>query len=154
MFRNLLSRLFSDTPDAPPLSAQDGEMAIAALLIRVARADDRYTPAEHVRIEQILALRRGLDSVEASECRMAAEMIEAEAPDTVRLTRCIKERVPLEDRIGIISAMWQVVYADGHRDAEEEAVIRLTAGLLGVSDRESAQARQRVLGHLVAVRQA
>ncbi len=148
MFRNLLSRLFSDAPGAPPLGAQDGEMAIAALLIRVARADDRYTPAEHVRIEQILASRRGLDSVEAAERRVAAEMIEAEAPDTVRLTRCIKERVPLEDRVGVITALWQIVYADGHRNPEEEAMVRLTAGLLGVPDRDSALARQRVLGEL------
>lgn len=154
MFRNLLSRLFSDTPGAPPLDAQDGEMAVAALLIRVARSDERYTPVEHVRIEQVLARRRGLDSVEAAERRMAAEMIEAEAPDTVRLTRCIKERVPLEDRVGIIGALWQVVYADGRRSSDEEAMVRLTAGLLGVPDRDSALARQRALGQLDELGQA
>lgn len=154
MFRNLLSRLFSDAPDAPPLGAQDGEMAIAALLIRVARADDRYTPREHVRIEQILAQRGGLDSVEAAEGRIAAEMIEAEAPDTVRLTRCIKARVPLEDRMGVIGALWKVVYADGHRDPEEEAMVRLTAGLLGVPDRDSALARQRALAEMGELDQA
>ena len=129
-------------------------MAIAALLIRVARADDRYSPAEQRRVERILARRRGLGASDAAERRVAAEMIEAEAPDTVRLTRCIKQRVPLEDRIGVISALWEVVYADGRRSADEEAMVRLTAGLLGVNDRDSALARQRALGELDQLGQA
>ena len=149
MFRNLLSRLFTDAPD--PLDAEDAEIAVAALLIRVARADDRYSVDEQHRIERIMARRRGLDASESTERRVAAEMIEAEAPDTVRLTRCIKQRVPLEDRVDIIGALWEVVYADGRRDADEEAMVRLSAGLLGVADRESAQARQRVLGELGGV---
>lgn len=154
MFRNLLSRLFSDSPDAPALNAQDGEMAIAALLIRVARSDERYSAAEQLRVERILSRRRGYDSIEASERRVAAEMIEAEAPDTVRLTRCIKQRVPLEDRLDVIGALWEVVYADGRRSADEEAMVRLTAGLLGVNDRDSALARQRALGELDQLGQA
>ena len=98
MFRNLLSRLFADDTDDAPLQAQDAEVAIAALLVRVARADDRYETSERQRIDQILARRRGLNMAEAAERRAVAEMIEAEAPDTVRFTRLIKDRIPLEDR--------------------------------------------------------
>lgn len=148
MFRNLLSRLFDEQPDAPALNAQDAEIAIAALLIRVARADDRYSRVEQARIDQILSRRRGVGSLEAAELRAAAEMIEAEAPDTVRLTRTIKHRVPLEERLGVISALWEVVYADGRRAPDEEAMVRMTCGLLGVSDMESNRARQRVLSDL------
>ena len=72
-------------------------------------------------------------------------MIEAEAPDTVRFTRMIKDRIALEHRIGVIAAMWEVAYADSRRTADEDAVIRLTAKLLGVTDRESAVARQEVV---------
>ncbi|MGR3448609.1 MAG: tellurite resistance TerB family protein, partial [Paracoccus sp. (in: a-proteobacteria)] len=95
MFRNLLSRLFADDTDDAPLQAQDAEVAIAALLVRVARADDRYETSERQRIDQILARRRGLNMAEAAERRAVAEMIEAEAPDTVRFTRLIKDRIPL-----------------------------------------------------------
>lgn len=145
MFRNLLSRLFTDTPDALTLSSQDGEVAIAALLVRIARADDRYSDAEKLRIEGVLARRHGLAGNEAAERRAAAEMIEAEAPDTVRFTRVIKERVGLDDRQNVIAAMWEVAYADGRRSAEEDSMVRLVAGLLGVNDRDSALVRQRVL---------
>ena len=58
MFRNLLTRLFAqDAPDQP-LAAEDAELAVAALLVRVARADDRYGPAERGRIDHLLARRR------------------------------------------------------------------------------------------------
>lgn len=149
MFRNLLTRLFSeDEPGPQPLGGADGELAIAALLIRTARADDRYSEAEQHRIEAILARRAGLTHAQATEQRAAAEMIEAEAPDTVRLTRCIKERVALEDRVGVIAALWEVALADGSRSAEEEASMRLAAGLLGVNDVDSALARRQAAEEL------
>lgn len=148
MFRNLLSRLFTDDQASGPLRGDDAEVAIAALLVRVARADDQYSEAEQRHVEDILARRRGLSPHEASERRAAAEMTEAEAPDTVRFTRLIKDRIPLEERQAVIAALWEVAYSDGKRDPQEESQIRLVANLLGVSDRDSALARQQVLGEM------
>lgn len=148
MFRDLLSRLFDEHPTPAPLASDDAEVAVAALLVRVARADDRYQQVEQQRIDQILARRRGLTLDEAAERRTAAEMIEAEAPDTVQFTRQIKDRIALDDRIGVISAMWETAYADGKRRADEESVVRLVSGLLGIPDRDSALARQGVLQEL------
>ncbi|MEG4645626.1 putative tellurite resistance protein B-like protein [Paracoccus pantotrophus] len=148
MFRNLLSRLFAVRPDSPHLSGQDAEVAIASLLVRLARTDDHYGTAERQRIDQVLARRRGLGAAEAAERRAAAEMIEAEAPDTVRFTRIIKERVELQERQEIVAALWEIAYADGARSADEESLVRLVAGLLGVNDRDSALARQRALDDL------
>ena len=145
MFRSLLSRLFSDDADNTPLAVTDADMAAAALLVRLARADDRYTEVERTHIDHIIATRHNMTPEAASEYRAAAEMVEAEAPDTVRFTRMIKERVPLDSRIGVISAMWQVAFADGRRSEHEDALIRLAANLLGVTDRESAVARQGIL---------
>ena len=145
MFRSLLSRLFADESEASPLSGNDADVAVAALLVRLARADDRYSDAERRNIDHVLISRQHLDPDTAAEYRAAAEMIEAEAPDTVRFTRMINDRIALEHRIGVIAAMWEVAYADGRRTADEDAVIRLTAKLLGVTDRESAVARQEVV---------
>lgn len=148
MFRNLLSRLFADDLDPRPLATQDAEIAVAALLVRVARSDNRYHDSEKQRIDQVLSARNGISLREAAERRGAAEMIEAEAPDTVRFTRHIKERVALDDRLGIISALWEVTYADDSRSADEETLVRLISGLLGITDRDSALARQQVLDNL------
>jgi uncharacterized tellurite resistance protein B-like protein len=91
-----------------------------------------------------MAARYGLSPFEATKLRGEAEVLEAEAPDTVRFTRAIKDAVPHEDRESVLEAMWDIVLTDGVRDHEEDAMLRLLANLLGINDRDSALARQRV----------
>ncbi len=88
--------------------------------------------------------RYDLSPFEAPRLRAQAEALEVEAPDTVRFTRAIKDAVPYEDRESVVEALWDVVLADGIRDHEEDAFLRLAANLLGVNDRDSALARRRV----------
>lgn len=150
MFRNLLPRLFGEDPPASGLSADDAEMAVAALLVRIARADHRYHDEERARIDALLAQRKRLSPGAAADRRAAAEMLEAEAPDTVRFTRAVKERIPLDQRNAVIAAMWEIALVDGHRSAAEDSAVRLAAKLLGVNDVDSALARQDVERNLAA----
>ncbi len=140
MIDALLRRL-SGPPAKLPLT--EARLALAALLVRLARADGHYAQAEAAQIDRVLAARHGLSPFGAAALRVEAEALEAQAPDTVRFTRALKEAVPLEERTGIVETLWSVALADGGRDAQEEQVIRLTAALLGLSDRDSALARQR-----------
>lgn len=110
----------------------------------MARFDGDYDQSEQDRIDRICAARYGLSPFEASALRGEAEALEAEAPDTVRFTRAIKDVVAYEDRMAVIEALWQVVLADGVREAEEDALLRMVASFLGISDTDSAMARQRV----------
>jgi uncharacterized tellurite resistance protein B-like protein len=142
MFAEFLKRL--TTPDPVQLADADARLALTALLVRVARSDGQFDESERARIDRLIATRYGLSPFEAVKLRGDGEQLETEAPDTVRFTRAIKDAVPYEDRIGVIEALWQVVLADGVREAEEDALLRLVANLLGVNDRDSALARQRV----------
>lgn len=138
----LISRLLFPSPERLP--GHDADLALAALLVRVARTDGFYAFQEVERIDRILMARHGFGAFEAAAMRAEAEVLEAEAPDTVRFTRALKEKIAYEDRIGVIEALWEVALADEARSAEEDALIRLAAQLLGVNDRDSALARQRV----------
>ena len=142
MFADFLKRLTA--PDPEPLPDSDARLALTALLVRVARTDGDYDDSEKAWIDKIAKARFGLSPFEATKLRSDAETLEAEAPDTVRFTSAIKDAVPYEDRIGVIEALWQVVLADGVREAEEDALLRLVSKLLGINDRDSAMARQRV----------
>lgn len=142
MFADFIKRLTA--PDPEPLPDGDARLALTALLVRVARTDGDYDDSEKTRIDKIAAARYGLSPFEATKLRSDAETLEDEAPDTVRFTSAIKDAVPYEDRIGVIEALWQVVLADGVREAEEDALLRLVSKLLGINDRDSAMARQRV----------
>ncbi len=142
MFGEFLKRLTAPEPVTLPVS--DARLALTALLVRIARSDGVYDADERARIDAIAQARYGLSGNEASALRADAEQLENEAPDTVRFTRAIKDAVAYEDRLGVIEALWQVVLADGERAKEEDALMRLVASLLGVTDRDSAIARQRV----------
>lgn len=138
----MFSKLFSNK--TPGQTGQiDEKQAMAALMVRIAKSDDDYAQAECERIDAILMILYHLSLEEASTLRNQAEKLEATAPDTVRFTRTIKEAVPYEKRFEVVRTLWQVVFADGERDHEEDALMRLLASLLGVNDRDSAIARRQ-----------
>ncbi|MGL5010929.1 MAG: TerB family tellurite resistance protein, partial [Paracoccaceae bacterium] len=114
MFENLLKRLLSPEPDRLP--DPDAQLALAALLVRVARADGDYASLEITTIEQALATQFRLTAAAATTLRRDGEALEAEAPDTVRFTRALKTHVAIEDRIGLMQALWQTALADGSRN--------------------------------------
>ncbi len=141
MFESLLRRLAAPAPD--PLTEMDARLALAALLVGVARADDDYAGVEIARIEAVLAHRYGLSAAEVTALRTQAEILESEAADLVRFTRALKEAVPLNEREALLQAMWSVALVDSQRHDEEDRQMRLIANLLGLNDRASAEARQR-----------
>ena len=138
---DILRRLLA--PEPARLPDPDAQLALAALLVRIARTDGLYAAEEVERIDRVLAHRHGLDPFAAAKLRAEAEELERDAPDTVRFTRALKEATDLEDRSDLMAALWSVALADGLREAHEDRLMRLVANLLGVSDVESALARQK-----------
>jgi uncharacterized tellurite resistance protein B-like protein len=138
---DLLRRLMG--PEPTRLPDTDAKLALAALLVRIARTDGLYAAEEVERIDRVLAVRHGLDPFAAARLRAEAEDLEREAPDTVRFTRALKDAVAIEDRAELMTALWSVALADGLREAHEDRLLRLVANLLGLTDVESALARQR-----------
>ncbi|MBB5722709.1 putative tellurite resistance protein B-like protein [Loktanella ponticola] len=139
MFADFLKGLLATDP--APLPDVDARLALGALLVRLARADGDYQDVEVQRIDRILSKRYGLSDAETTALRSDCETLETEAPDTVRFTRAIKDSVAYEDRRAVISAMWEIVLADGERDAEENSLMRMVAPMLGVTDQDSNAAR-------------
>lgn len=143
MFASFLKKLSQPAPE--PLDEGDARLALTALLVRVARTDGDYAPEEKDRIDRITAARYGLSPFEATDLRSKAEVLESEAPDTVVFTEAIKHAVDYDNRLGVVEALWQVALADGSRDADEDALLRLVAKFLGINDMDNARARQRVM---------
>lgn len=143
---NMLDKILSLLRQEAPVPERDdaARIAISALLVEAARADDVYLDTERAMIDRILAERFGLDPAGAAALRTEGEEAQAEALDLVQFTRAVKDAVPFEDRIEVIEAVWRVIYADDERDPDEGALVRRLAGLLYVPDREAGLARQRV----------
>lgn len=145
MFADLIAWLRADdAPDAGArLEAGDARLALAALMVRVARADDLFDSGERAAILRRLQARHNLSPAAATDLLAEAERLEAEAPDTVRFTRALKAAVPYDERMALIEALWSIVLEDGERDPGEDALMRQIAPLLGVTDKDSGIARRR-----------
>lgn len=141
MFGDFLKRLTDPTPAQLPDA--DARLALTALLVRIARSDGHIEATEEAQIQSVITARYALSAGEAAQLLQDAKVLESEAPDTVRFTRAIKDAVLYEDRLGVVEALWSVALADGKRDDQEDAILRLSAKLLGVNDGDSARARHR-----------
>ncbi|MEM7176152.1 MAG: TerB family tellurite resistance protein [Pseudomonadota bacterium] len=147
MFNDLI-RLFAN-PDADHnLDGDDARTAVAALLVAAARADDTYDAEEAAAITRVLSRHFSIDTQAAEQLKRDGEAAFEQAADIVRFTRAIKRVVPVEERVRVIEAIWEVAYSDGARDDEENAIVRKLCGLLYVEDRDAGLARQRVQARL------
>jgi uncharacterized tellurite resistance protein B-like protein len=144
MFDQLLRLFQAPAPQREP----DLRLSVAVLLVEAARQDDRFEPRERAVIEHLLTRKFGLA---ADECAGLLAAAEARAGEMVQLhghTSEIFEAMTPEERVGLIEMLWEVAYADGVLDPEEDLLIRRVAGLIAVTDRERVLARQRVMARL------
>ena len=123
----------------------DPAFALAVLLIEVARSDDKVEVREQSLIESALARRFGLQPGEVTRLITAAEEGAIRAADLFHFTQVVVENFTEEERVGVIEMLWEVAYSDNLLTGDEDALIRRVAGLIYVSDRDRAEARQRVM---------
>jgi uncharacterized tellurite resistance protein B-like protein len=136
-------------PDLQAGPDQHGlQLATAALLFEMLRADDAEHPEERETLEQAL---RSSFTLSESETRELARLAEREAAESVSLyqfTGLINKHFSPEDKIRVVEMLWQVAYADGRLDRYEEALVRKIAELIHVPHRQFMQAKHRVLQSL------
>jgi uncharacterized tellurite resistance protein B-like protein len=118
---------------------------VAALMVQAATMDDTFDAAERTAIERLLAARFALDSDSVRRLLATAEAAAEQSNQLYSFIRTVVERLNAEERVQIVEMMWEVAYADGVLDPDEDALLRRVAGLLYVSDYDRGAARKRVL---------
>lgn len=124
------SGLVDSTDEALPEDDTAILLAAASLMLEVARSDNSQASVELKAIEKLLA-----DEFNAPTQRIqalvtaAASQVEA-ATDLYSFTQLINDQYSYADKERLVTAMWQVAYADGHIEAIESHIIRRVAGLI------------------------
>lgn len=149
MFKRIKSLLQAGGPqDRVRRDRSQLEHAAAALLVEAAALDGHFDAAERATIARLLKERFSLSDAEVRDLIVEAEGIVANANELYTLSRAVKDGLAYEERVEIIEMLWHVAYADGHLHDFEANLVRRLAGLLYVSDRDSGEARKRVLAGL------
>jgi uncharacterized tellurite resistance protein B-like protein len=120
------------------------QLALAALLIEMARADfdEHYT--EHSEIAELLASNYELSPVEA---RLLIERAQAASNTAVCLfdaTRALHECLDADEKREVIRMLWQVAYTDNKLDKYEDYLVRKIADLLYVSHSDVVRLKDEV----------
>jgi uncharacterized tellurite resistance protein B-like protein len=144
MFDQLMRLFQAPAPQRQP----DLRLSVAVLLVEAARQDDRFEPSERAVIEHLLTQKFGLADEECAALLAAAEARAGEMVQIQGHTSEIFEAMTPEERVDLVEMLWEVAYADGVLDPEEDLLIRRVAGLIAVTDRERVLARQRVVAKL------
>ncbi|WP_227267409.1 tellurite resistance TerB family protein [Roseobacter weihaiensis] len=142
MFERLFPRR---KPDPKPLPQPNAQLALGALLVRVALADRQYRAAEVGQIDRILSATFNLKPLEAAKLRATCEALERHAPGTPEFARILREEVNYADRRALADAMWSVALVDGKQDTDEEDMLHQIEAALGLSEADIDAARKKAL---------
>jgi uncharacterized tellurite resistance protein B-like protein len=128
--REFFDRHFT-SPDASQ-NRHTIELATAALLLEVSRADGEISADERDATARALQVKFHLSQAETTALLQLAEAEVREASDTFQFTSLVNKRFSRDQKIRVVQLMWEVAYADGDRDVFEDHMIRKLADLLYV----------------------
>lgn len=136
-------------PQETALPDPDAELALGALMVRVAQSDREYQLEEISLIDRILARLYQHNAIEAAKVRADCEKLHTAAPETDTFGRLIRETTDLEERLAALDALWEVVLADGQEAEGETRIVEEARKAMGLSyaDNEAARARALVKLH-------
>ena len=133
-----------------PSQAQRLQLATAVLLVEVMRSDASISPAERDQTLATLRQRFALNDDALTQLMAQAEQAAKSANDYFYFTSAMNDDFTQAEKIQVVEYMWQVAYADGTLDANENHLISKVAGLLYVThgDYIGAKMRAKEAAHL------
>lgn len=148
MIDRILKLLTGEDALSSSASPDSLQVAVAALLVEAARMDDRFEGPEREAIERLLMERFDLPPDAAGTLLRSAEAEIARSTQLFPFTSLAVKRLDEGERIRVIEMLWEVAYADGVLDPQEDMLVRRIAGLIHVPDRARAEARLRALARI------
>ncbi len=123
----------------------DAELALGALLVRVAKSDRDYKLEEISLIDRTLARLYKHNVLQAAKLRATCEKLHAAAPETDTFARLIRETTDLKSRLAALDALWEIVLADKNEHPWEIEIVKDTCKAMGLSELDNKRARAKAL---------
>jgi uncharacterized tellurite resistance protein B-like protein len=124
---------------------QRQQLALASLLIEMARADFDESASEHAAIADLLASHFELTPEESQALLKRAQDESDSAVCLFDFSRALHESLDAEQRLEVIELLWKVALADNKLDKYEDYLVRKVADLLYVADSDVVRLKNVVL---------
>ncbi|SDR31374.1 TerB family tellurite resistance protein [Pseudovibrio sp. Tun.PSC04-5.I4] len=125
-------------------SVDDERLAVAALMFHIIAVDGEIEQQELDQFKRVLQQQYELDEEDTKELMQLAKQRDDEAVDLYGFTSILKRKLEPEQRLKVIEALWEMVFADGSVHEFEDNTVWRVAELLGVSSRDRMLLKQKV----------
>jgi len=137
------SHIQSTNAGASRNSSERGlQLATASLLIEVSRADFSISAEERRAINQSIKEIFSLSDDEGETLVLLAESEINNSTCLYEFTRLVNDNYDYQQKLKIVEKMWQVAFADLHKDKYEEHLIRRVCDLLYISHQDFVRLRE------------
>jgi uncharacterized tellurite resistance protein B-like protein len=140
------TRTLGPLPDAHRAPEDDQRLAIAALLLHVARADGRLRDAERARLAALFQFWFGLPAEDAKRLVARGDVVDRETHSLASLVEMIGHNVPTAERRELLAMAYTVAAVDGAVQEFEDDLVWRVGQLLGLDDQDIVALKDATLG--------
>jgi uncharacterized tellurite resistance protein B-like protein len=123
-----------ERPDAAMAAEADHNLAVAALLVHVARVDGSIAESERALVLRLLRGRFGLSEEAAHRLVNRADRLDREIDDFAELIDMLGHGVPEQERRQLVAMAYSVAGADGRIEEFEDDLVWRMSRLLGFDE--------------------
>jgi uncharacterized tellurite resistance protein B-like protein len=124
------------------------QLATAALLVEMSRADGKVEADEQAAIARALRKAFAIDDDKTAELIRLAESEIADATCYHQFTSLINKNFSRQQKAQVVEMLWEVAYADAEMEKYEEHLLRRLSDLIYVPHSEFIKAKLRVQARL------
>jgi len=112
------------------------QVATAALLIEIAKADGDFSDDERNRIFELMKNDFDLDDECVNELLQLSEKKVKDSISVYEFSSVINESFTQQEKIGLMKNLWRVIYQDGKLDSHEDRLIKIIGSTLNMEHKD------------------
>ena len=143
--KQFFDKYVKSSPDAPDRSSGHSlQIATAALLIEMMRADSKISEEERSAIATAIQSKFNLTETETNALLKLAEDEIWRSTGYYEFTSLINKGFTYDQKLKVIELLWEVAFADTELDKHEEYMVRKIADLIYVEHKDFIDAKLKV----------
>ena len=121
-------------------------IATCAVLLEMANSDDEFSAEERIKIIEILRGKFDLADEDAHELIEISQGMIDKSIDIYGFTKIINGLYTIDEKLAVMEAIWEVVYADGQLSGHEDALVHKLSFLMGLQHQQLIDVKMKVRG--------
>jgi len=117
---------------SPKTASKKYQVATAALLVEIAKADGDFSDDERKRIIDLMKNDFDLDDECVNELLELSEQKVKDSVSIYEFSSVINENFTQQEKLDLIKNLWRIIYEDGKLDSHEDRLIKIIGSTLNL----------------------